>query len=259
MIDEKAIREMENLRGRVSKEMRSKVSEIIGICERYRFLAERFTFDKDKDLDDEVNRILIALSDAVLGLIMSSSLNTLDEEDDSTSILAYISRERNGEDLQTRLDKHASNLKTILEAWVAIGFVKGLNANDIARQFFVNINNPSSSSLWREAYRQGNYDATILDTPSPSFGKGVLISSIEGMTITGQTAIAEAYQAGVLSGFTRMGAIGYKVHRGSNYPCDICDEACIGIHPIGEQVLPVHPRCMCYSTPVYANDLDMLS
>lgn len=259
MIDEKAIRELENLRGRITKEMRSKVSEIVSICERYRFLAEKFTFDKERDLDDEVNRILIALSDAVLGLIMASSQNTLSEEDDDTTILAYISREINGEDLPTRLDRHASNLKTMLEAWVAVGFANGLNANDITRQVFLNMSNPSASPLWRDAYRQGTYDAIALGTPSLSFGRGVATSTIEGMTLTGQTAITEAYQAGVLAGFTRMGAIGYRVHRGSNFPCDLCDEACIGIHPIGEQCLPQHPRCCCFATPVYANDIDALS
>ena len=46
------------------------------------------------------------------------------------------------------------------------------------------------------------------------------------------------------------GIIGYRVHRGSTYDCEECDELCIGIHPLDDQVLPAHPRCMCYTTPV---------
>ena len=46
--------------------------------------------------------------------------------------------------------------------------------------------------------------------------------------------------------------VGYYVARGSNFPCQVCDDAC-GFYLLQQYrgVLPVHPHCQCYAIPIY--------
>lgn len=83
------------------------------------------------------------------------------------------------------------------------------------------------------------------------YGKGILASPVEGMTLVGQNMLNEAYQHGTMLGYRRRGALGYRVHRGSTYDCPVCDTRSIGIHPVTEICLPTHPRCCCWTIPVF--------
>ena len=53
--------------------------------------------------------------------------------------------------------------------------------------------------------------------------------------------------------YGRLGAVRYRVRRGSNYPCALCDSLCGITWPISVEVLPAHPHCVCYAEPVYDN------
>ena len=55
--------------------------------------------------------------------------------------------------------------------------------------------------------------------------------------------------------FAKRGAIGYRVHRGSTYYCPSCDELTKTIWPVDILVLPNHTRCMCFMTPVFADEI----
>ena len=83
------------------------------------------------------------------------------------------------------------------------------------------------------------------------YGKGTPESILKGLTLTNQTMVNQAYQYGRILRYRHDGAIGYRVYRNSTYDCPVCDELCIGIHPLDEIVLPAHPRCVCYTKPVY--------
>ena len=42
-----------------------------------------------------------------------------------------------------------------------------------------------------------------------------------------------------------IGAVGYFVHRGSSFPCPVCDDLCGYVHSIDTMVIPAHPNCVC--------------
>ena len=52
----------------------------------------------------------------------------------------------------------------------------------------------------------------------------------------------------------KNGAIGFRVFRGSSYPCAICDDECAYVHKVGEMVVPVHANCRCYIVFIYENE-----
>ena len=107
------------IRGRVTSETLDTIRKILVITQEYSFLGERFTFDASKDLSDQVNQLLIQLSDAMLEEADKRTLKTIENDDDDETVLAWIHREYNGESNEERMDKHSSALRFLLEGYLA--------------------------------------------------------------------------------------------------------------------------------------------
>lgn len=253
---ERVIEEMARAKDDVERRLRQYIPEIIRECMAFAYLGKIFTFDI-QDLSDKVNAELIALSDAILGDIESrakTAIKYAEEEDDEDAILLYIRRKIGEEDLVQRLDKHCSTLRYFLEGWIAIGMVKNIREYELTNQILSHLDNPFASPLWQEAFDAGYLSAAI-QTRGYSYGKGNQRDVLSALTEIERYAINEAFQYGSMLNFAKRGAVGYRVHRGSTYDCPSCDELTKTIWPIDTLVLPNHPRCMCYMTPVYADEI----
>lgn len=253
---ERVIEEMARAKDDVERRLRQYIPEIIRECMAFAYLGKTFTFDI-QDLSDKVNAELIALSDAILDDIESrakTAIKYAEEEDDEDAILLYIRRKIGEEDLVQRLDKHCSTLRYFLEGWIAIGMVKNIREYELTNQILSHLDNPFASPLWQEAFDAG-YLSTAIQTRGYSYGKGNQRDVLSALTEIERYAINEAYQYGSMLNFAKRGAVGYRVHRGSTYDCPSCDELTKTIWPIDTLVLPNHPRCMCYMTPVFADEI----
>ena len=253
---QRVIDEMAKAKDDVERRLRQYIPEIIRECMAFGYLGKNFTFDVS-DLSDRVNSRLIALSDAILDDIESRAkwaTSYAEEEDDEDAILLYIKRNIGEEDIVQRLDKHCSTLRYFLEGWIAIGMVNKLQEYELTNQILSYIDNPFSSPLWQEAFNAG-YLSTAIQTRGYSYGKGNQRNVLSALTEIERYAINEAFQYGSILRFGKQGAIGYRTHRASNYPCDYCDELTMVVHPLTEIVLPAHPRCVCYAIPVFANEI----
>ena len=253
---ERVIEEMARAKSDVERRLRQYIPEIIRECMAFAYLGKTFTFDV-QDLSDKVNAELIALSDAILDDIESrakTAIEYAEEEDDEDAILLYIRRKIGEEDIVQRLDKHCSTLRYFLEGWIAIGMVKNIKEYELTNQILSHIDNPFASPLWQEAFDAG-YLSTAIQTRGYSYGKGNQRDVLSALTEIERYAINEAYQYGSMLNFAKRGAVGYRVHRGSTYDCPSCDELTKTIWPIDTLVLPNHPRCMCYMTPVFADEI----
>jgi hypothetical protein len=116
------------------------------------------------------------------------------------------------------------------------------------------IDNPFASPLWQEAFNAG-YLSTAIRSRGYSYGKGNQRNVLSALTEIERYAINEAFQLGSVLKYGKMGAIGYRVHRGSTYDCPSCDGLTRQVWPLDTMVLPNHPRCMCYSTPVFSDEI----
>ena len=253
---DRVIEEMAKAKGDVERELRLYIPEIIRECMAFAYLGKTFTFDVS-DLSDRVNSRLIALSDAILDDIESrakTAIKYAEEEDDEDAILLYIHRQIGEEDLVQRLDKHCSTLRYFLEGWVAIGMVNNIKEHELTNQILSHIDNPFASPLWQEAFNAG-YLSTAIRSRGYSYGKGNQRDVLSALTEIERYAINEAFQYGSILRYGKMGAIGYRTYRQSTYPCDYCDELTMHIWPLDEIVLPAHPRCVCRSEPVYADEM----
>ena len=253
---ERVIEEMARAKDDVERRLRQYITEIIRECMAFAYLGKTFTFDI-QDLSDKVNAELIALSDAILDDIESrakTAIKYAEEEDDEDAILLYIRRKIGEEDLAQRLDKHCSTLRYFLEGWIAIGMVKNIREYELTNQILSHLDNPFASPLWQEAFDAG-YLSTAIQTRGYSYGKGNQRDVLSALTEIERYAINEAYQYGCILHYGKLGAIGYRTYRQSTYPCEYCDELTMHIWPLDEIVLPAHPRCVCGSRPVFADEI----
>lgn len=254
---ERIISEMAKAKGDVERRLRVCIPEIIRECMAFGYLGKNFTFDMSPELAERVNQRLISLSDEILSDIESrakTAIRYAEEEDDEDIIFAYVRRPINGEDIVQRLDKHCSALRYFLEGWIAIGMVNGIKDTDLTNLIMRNMDNPFASPLWREALSEG-YLSNAVRTGDYIFGKGNRRNVLDALTEIERYTINEAFQYGRILNYGKQGAIGYRTHRASNYPCVQCDELTMVIHPLTEIVLPAHPGCVCYSTPVFTEDI----
>lgn len=250
---QRIIDEMSKAKGDVEKRLRQYIPEIIKECAAFAYLGKTFTFDANTDLGNRVNQRLIELSDQILADIESRAKKAIqyaEEEDDEGIILPYIKRDINGEDIVQRIDKHCSTLRYFLEGWIAIGMVNKIADYELTNSILSHIDNPFASPLWQEAFNAG-YLSNAIRSRGYSYGKGNQRNVLSALTEIERYSINEAFQYGKFLKYGKDGAIGYTIHRGSNFDCPYCDSYCGIVHPLDVCLLPLHPRCCCYSTPVY--------
>lgn len=258
MTIEEIIEIMSSMNEKVSSITLDKINSILEISSEYSFQGYNFTFDRNADLDTEVNRILLELSDDILSLI-NKEVPNITPKDDTDGALMYVYNDFDNGNLVERVDRHSSHLKYALEGYLALCFVNKVNPSRMVAEIPKFLSNPYAYTMFKSAVKDNDrdkYTSDIIRSGGYHYGKGSQINPLDGFTIIVQTGINAAYQWGCVQGYTKEGAIGYRVHRNSAFLCPDCDELCEGIHPLTEIVLPAHPRCCCYTTPVFIDDTE---
>ena len=205
-------------------------------------------------LDSRVNSLLVELSDRCLAetesLMREAALEAGLEEDDADSVVAWVGEGKYGKDARSRSDSYCSHLKYILEGWLAIGFARKWRAAYTAARASSELD-PDLTPEWRAAFREKGWGPDIITSGGYRWGSGVPISPSKGLALGAGAMAVSAYRHAELVKYGRLGAVGYRVRRGSNYPCALCDSLCGMTWPISVEVLPAHPHCVCYAEPVY--------
>lgn len=244
-------KEMAEVEGKVSALTKAKIRAILRIAEKYRWLGREFTFSAT-DIDARVDAMLDELAKTAYMLAeegMEHALKATDEEDSRDTIFMYA-RSRNAD-----TDKYTRRLKAVLEGWLAIAFAGGINQGKLLAAIMTYMDNPYISPYWRSAIKDGRFKPDIIKAGGYRYGKGSPYSPVKGMTLIITSLINTTFQYASVDSFRRMGAIGYRVLRTTTYDCPICDELCVGIHPLSEVVLPAHIHCACRTEPVFLTDL----
>lgn len=137
----------------------------------------------------------------------------------------------------------------------------GYFANDIANLLFAcrklrmsrtetesallkHFRDPYSSDVISRANREQNADIQV-----PSYGRGIYHSAFQNIVRNAQGVIAIAWgrELAYYARHNNDDIVGFRVHRGSSFPCDICDdEVNVGVHPLTDQMPPFHVNCVCW-------------
>jgi len=251
---DEVIGQMSKAKDDVRIRMEKAVTDVVSLCRRYRSLGKSFMFSFDGDLERKVDARLVALGDEIIGDALDRAKPLVSDEEEDEDAMAWATRSIDGKDATVRADGHSSTLKYFLEGWIAIGFAKNLRELDLVSDFFTYIANPYASPLWREAVSDSGYMSASIRSRGYSYGRGNQRNVLGSMVVLAQTMINMAYQRHMTNVYRKSGAIGYRTRRNSNWDCELCDEVASVTHPLTEVVLPVHPRCVCSSYPVYMKD-----
>lgn len=236
------------------------VHKIVSAAILFSHLEVKFTFASNDNLDKKVNYMLVQCSDDIKALIEKAASTALLQikdisDEDIQSALDYVNRENNGSTITDRLDEYASNMKYMIEAYIAAGMAENASANEIANQYIMWMNNPYSSPMMRDAAKHRfDFVAPLILSLGYTLGSGRYISPVANTKRITTYSIAEGYNYAKLEIFRRDSRIiGYRTFRNSSFPCEVCDELTKTIHPLTDLVLPAHPACICGMYEVYAN------
>lgn len=236
------------------------VHKIVSAAILFSHLGVKFTFASNDNLDKKVNYMLVQCSDDIKALIEKAASTALLQikdisDEDIQSALDYVNRENNGSTITDRLDEYASNMKYMIEAYIAAGMAENASANEIANQYIMWLNNPYSSPMMRDAAKHRfDFVAPLILSLGYTLGSGRYISPVANTKRITTYSIAEGYNYAKLEIFRRDSRIiGYRTFRNSSFPCEVCDELTKTIHPLTDLVLPAHPACICGMYEVYAN------
>lgn len=245
---DEALDEMAGAKSSAKRRINKTILRILTLADAYRSYGDEFSFDVVPEFDEEVDRILIEMSDGLLQDAEKRARKLLAmlelEEEEMDEIIGESESGENG--LQWAIDMHASNLKALLGVWIAIMFAKGLSVNKAFTQVIGYMESPESSPLWKEVVR-----ARIVDPNEVRFGRGYQRRIPDAVGVLLQTFIYTAFARGYITKGRKDGAIGYRTFRQSNYDCELCDSLTTRVWPIDELVIPAHQRCVCGIELVY--------
>ena len=245
-----------SLEGKVRRQTMARIWAIFERAYPFSYLGSKFTFSSDKDLDRQVNALLLALADEILADIRDTTIRDVDEED-RNAVIAFAMRAINGRDVTERVDSHASRIKYLLEGYIAVCFANGFSEADILGNTSRFLSEPNTWPPMRDAFANADeYKSGHIRSRGFHFGRGFDLDPIKGLILVVATSVNAGWQYNAVLGYRRNGnVIGYRIHRGSDYDCAVCDELCATVHPLDEIVLPAHPHCVCYTTPVMAGEI----
>lgn len=121
----------------------------------------------------------------------------------------------------------------------------GLNASDTSDALLKFFKDPYSSEIISRANKKG------ANIQTPAYGRGIYHSAYENIIRNAQGTIALAWNKELGSFAKRSGATFFVPHRGSSYPCPLCDsyaERAFPIETYAENAPTYHARCCCYVT-----------
>lgn len=248
------------IKGRVTSEVLETVRKILVITQEYSFLGESFSFDASSDLSEQVNLLLIQLSDTLLEEADRRTLKTIENEDDNDTVLAWIHRERDGATSEVRMDKHASALRFLLEGYLAVSFANRLSNADILGDVLHYLSNPYGWQPMKDAFAHPErWKSEIIQSRGFHFGRGNDTNPINAMSNMIQYEVLDGFHRGELLEYGRdPDIVAYRVERGSSYDCEVCDEVVVGSpYPLDYQAVPVHNRCLCRIIPVRASEIGL--
>lgn len=219
-----------------SKEFNKALNALVALGFKYKNAGADFLWDMEPGLHDEAVAILRDLSDTLAEKAKEIARGIIE---DSLDYFDFDAAWDNDEtDIIPRLDLQGSHLLELLEIWLALAFVNGIEKGELRVTVSRYLANPFASPMWR------GLPQDIL-----KWGRGYSKNIPDQLAVIGQNAIVYAARYAEWADALAKGYEYYVRKRGSNYDCKVCDDMANKPIPIYVPFEVPHPRCMCY--PVY--------
>ena len=166
----------------------------------------------------------------------------------TASVDEYIGGNIFGETFTVRNKRYLSNFAEDIVKMIKAGAILGYSDDKILSAVRTGYKDLYATSIITKAQSKD------INIANPSYGRGFYRSSYQNVMRNVRHTIALAWGRAEQEYGEKNGAIGFRVFRGSSYPCAICDDECAYVHKVGEMVVPVHANCRCYIVFIYENE-----
>lgn len=160
----------------------------------------------------------------------------------------YIGGKIFGETFAARNSRYLSQFAEDIVKMIKAGSLLGYSDDKILSAIRTGYKNPYASSIITKAQSKD------IDITNPSYGRGFYKSSYQNIMRNVRHTIALAWGKAEQEYGESIGAIGFRVFRGSSYPCPTCDDECAYIHKMGDPAPPFHWHCVCAIEFIFKND-----
>lgn len=145
---------------------------------------------------------------------------------------------------------YSRRLSKEFESWFAMALLYKWSKDTLISNFKSNIQTPYNNQFFNTAIRKSTFSATRLKYGGVSYGVGQYKSALNSLSRLSVIAIGAISKLADLSAMRNDGVSAISVHRGSTYPCQLCDDK-VGIHPLLDEFMPpFHANCKCFAVPL---------
>lgn len=204
----------------------------------------------------EVNRIITELVEWLMEQQKKYSQRVIEAVEETYKVKTDLeaedayNEESFGHTTKERTRIYANRFKYETEAWIAAGLLLGLSQAELYSNMSMYAEKPYDNPIFNSAVREGGLSAARIASAGVSYGVGRSVSAVGSLRRLGRATITGVFREAQWRAFSGINAIGFIVHRGSSYPCGLCDSMA-GFHPMSQSELPpYHSRCVCYAVPV---------
>lgn len=168
---------------------------------------------------------------------------------DTDNIESFLVGDIYGKTLNERNTTYLSNFAEDIVRMVKAGTMMGYNDQQILSSIRTGYKDPYKTSVITKAQKRDVNIAT------PSYGKGVFRNAYQNIVRNSKQVISIAWGQAEQEYGQEIGAIGFKVFRGSSYPCETCqNEVDAGVHSFRDPYPPFHVGCVCYTQFVFKDN-----
>lgn len=160
----------------------------------------------------------------------------------------YLAGNIYGQTFASRNSKYLSQFAEDIVKMIKAGALLGYSDDKILSAVRTGYKNPYAASIITKAQK---HDINIAN---PSYGRGFYKSAYQNLMRNVRETIGLAWCQAEQKYGEEIGAVGFRVHRGSSYPCATCDDECAYVHKLGQNPPLYHARCCCFVEFIFEND-----
>lgn len=166
----------------------------------------------------------------------------------SGEVESFLTSEYYGKTSAQRTAIYLRNFAEDIVRMSKAGIMMGYTDTQLLSSVRTGYKNPYLASVITKARTKDISIAT------PSYGKGIFHSAFQNITRNARQMVAVAWGIAEQQYGKESGAIGFTVHRGSSYPCAVCDDETAYVHHFGDPFPPFHNNCVCLIKFIYNKD-----
>lgn len=232
--------------------------ELTQIAYKYNCKPEDWQFSENKDLREDVAKLMDETEDRIFELVEDYSLNETDDEKRQSTLLPWLMalKSKGAKDLSSTLHLRLRQFLYDTEAQIAAMKLANYKLTKAINRVLSTLHSVYTSPEVQSAFNKKSA-AMYIKSHGVHYGNvGLSSSGATNVENFGSQTATMAWMKSQLLEFIEEGAVGYYQLRGSTYPCSICDDE-TGLH-IGDIENDTYPHyhCMCYRVPVKPEDED---